>query len=119
VALLLVVVACGDDDEGARQRPGRPARPEPAAAHAEAQAPPDQQQIVVQSGQPEFFTPTGPTSSRTSPLRACSGAASTSWWWRTTGALRQCRPWPTEPTVNGNVYTVKLKSGLKWSDGYR
>ena len=22
-----------------------------------------------------------------------------------------------EPTVNGNVYTVKLKSGLKWSDG--
>jgi oligopeptide transport system substrate-binding protein len=22
-----------------------------------------------------------------------------------------------EPTVNGNVYTVKLKAGLKWSDG--
>ena len=55
LALLLVAVACGGGEEGTATATGTP---KPGASPtAAAQAPADQQQIIVQSGQPEFFDP--------------------------------------------------------------
>jgi oligopeptide transport system substrate-binding protein len=81
-------------------------------------APPEQQQIVVQSGVPESFDPPRVMSE---PEVAIARML-----WR---GLYQLEATPdggvqavpamaaAEPTVNGNVYTVGLKSELKWSDG--
>jgi ABC-type oligopeptide transport system substrate-binding subunit len=77
-----------------------------------------QQQIVVQSGVPQSFDPPR--------VMAEPEVALARMLWR---GLYQLEATPDggvqavaamaagEPTVNGNVYTVELKAGLKWSDG--
>jgi len=77
-----------------------------------------QQQIVVQSGVPQSFDPHRASSEQE--------VAVARMLWR---GLYQLEATPDggvqavpamaagEPTVNGNVYTVELKPGLKWSDG--
>jgi len=77
-----------------------------------------QQQIVVQSGVPQSFDPPRVMSE---PEVAIARML-----WR---GLYQLEATPDggvqavaamaagEPTIDGNVYTVELKSGLKWSDG--
>ena len=82
------------------------------------QAPPEQQQIVVQSGVPEFFDP------HRSSFQQDVAIARMLW-----RGLYQLETTPDGgvqavpamaaglPTVNGSVYTVGLKPGLKWSDG--
>ena len=81
-------------------------------------APPEQQEIVVQSGVPQFFD----------PLRANyeQDIAIARMLWRglyqleatADGGVRAVPAMAAgEPSVNGNVYTVGLRPGLKWSDG--
>ena len=77
-----------------------------------------QQQIVVQSGVPQSFDP--------SQVMSEQEVAIARMLWR---GLYQLEATPDggvqavaamaagEPTINGNVYTVELESGLKWSDG--
>ncbi|HJX60924.1 MAG TPA: peptide ABC transporter substrate-binding protein [Dehalococcoidia bacterium] len=117
LALLLVAAACDEDEEpttpGATGTPGAGASPT-----AGAQAPAEQQEIVVQSGQPEFFDP------HRSNFEQDIAIARMLWrglYQLQVGADGGIEAVPAmadgEPTVSGNVYTVKLKSGLKWSDG--
>jgi len=77
-----------------------------------------QQQIVVQSGVPQSFDPPQVTSEPEVALARML--------WR---GLYELEATPDggvqavpamaegEPTINGNVYTVQLTPGLKWSDG--
>ena len=81
-------------------------------------APPEQQEIVVQSGVPDSFDP--------QRVLFQQDVAIARMLWR---GLYQLETTPDggvqavpamaagEPTINGNVYTVTLKSGLEWSDG--
>jgi oligopeptide transport system substrate-binding protein len=80
-------------------------------------APPMQQHIVVQSGQPESFDPHRATFPQDIAIARML--------WRglyqleaTPGGGVQPEPAMAAgaPSVNGNVYTVTLKPGLEWSD---
>jgi oligopeptide transport system substrate-binding protein len=117
VALLLVVVACGGGEE--KETATATGTPKPGASPtAEAQAPAAQQQIVVQSGQPEFFDPHRSNFEQDIAIarmlwRGLYQLESTA-----DGGVQAVPAMAAdEPTLNGNVYTVKLRSGLKWSDG--
>ena len=118
VALLLVVVACGDDEEGPAT-PGATGSPGAGGSPtAEAQAPAAEQELIVQSGQPEFYDPHRSNFEQDIAIARML--------WRGLYQLEASADGgivavpamaADEPTVNGNVYTVKLKAGLKWSDG--
>jgi oligopeptide transport system substrate-binding protein len=116
-ALLLLVVACGGgEEEGTATATGTAGAG--ASPTAEAQAPADQQEIIVQSGQPEFFDPHRSNFEQDIAIarmlwRGLYQLESTA-----DGGVQAVPAMADgEPTVNGSVYTVKLKSGLKWSDG--
>jgi oligopeptide transport system substrate-binding protein len=110
--LLFMAVACEEEEEGpATATPG-------ASPAAEEQAPPEAQEIVVQSGEPEFFDPHRSNFEQDIAIARML--------WRGLYQLEATEDGGVEavpamaagePTVDGNVYTVKLKSGLKWSDG--
>ncbi|MGD0766531.1 MAG: ABC transporter substrate-binding protein, partial [Dehalococcoidia bacterium] len=105
--VLFGAAACGGKKDNAA----------PSSAAAEA-APPDQQNLVIQGGEPEFLDP---QLSRVQPdiaiermlFRGLYQLVATD-----SGAI-QAEPAMAagDPEVNGNVYTVRLKDGLKWSDG--
>jgi len=115
VVLLFMVVACGEEDEEgpATATPGAGASPT-----AEVQAPPEQQEIIVQSGQPEFFDPHRSNFEQDIAIERMLWRGLYQLVLTDAGGVE---PVPAmaagEPTVAGNVYTVKLKTGLKWSDG--
>ena len=114
VVLLFMVVACGEEEkEEGTATPGAGASPT-----AEAQAPPEQQEIVVQCVQPEFFDPHRSNFEQ--------DIAHERMLWRglyqlvvaENGGVEAVPAMAAgEPTVAGSVYTVKLKPNLKWSDG--
>ncbi len=109
--LALVTVGCGGDDEEGKETPK-------ATTGAAAVAPADQQKIVVQSGEPEFFDP---HRSNFEQDIAVERMLYRGLYQLVLNDADEVQAVPAmaagEPTVNGNVYTVKLKSGLKWSDG--
>ena len=110
--LALVTVGCGgDDEEEGKETPK-------ATTGAGDVAPADQQKIVVQSGEPEFFDP---HRSNFEQDIAVERMLYRGLYQLVLNDADEVKAVPAmaagEPTVNGNVYTVKLKSGLKWSDG--
>ena len=119
VALLLVVVACGDDEEGGTATPGATGSPGAGGSPtAEAQAPAAEQQLIVQSGQPEFYDPHRSNFEQDIAIarmlwRGLYQLVAT----EDGGVAVEPAMAADEPAVSGNVYTVKLKAGLKWSDG--
>jgi len=115
VALLLVAVACGDDEEG----PTATGTPKPGVSPtAEAQAPADQQEIIVQSVQPEFFDPHRSNFEQDIAIARMLWRGLYQLQVAADGGIEAVPAMAaSEPTVSGNVYTVKLKPGLKWSDG--
>jgi oligopeptide transport system substrate-binding protein len=82
------------------------------------QAPADQQKITVQSAEPQFYDPHRSSFEQDIGVERMlfrglynltdDGAG---------GVKVEPGLAAGEPTVSGNVYTVKLKDGLKWSDG--
>jgi oligopeptide transport system substrate-binding protein len=119
VALLLVVVACGDDEEGGTATPGATGSPGAGGSPtAEAQAPAEQQEIIVQSGQPEFYDPHRSNFEQDIAIARALWRGLYQLQVAADGGIEAVPAMAAdEPTVNGNVYTVKLKAGLKWSDG--
>jgi oligopeptide transport system substrate-binding protein len=112
----LIGVACGGGgEEKATPTTGAGAT---AAPGGEEKAPADQQVLVVQQNEPEFFDPQRSNFEQDISIErmlfrglyqlvpSADG-----------GVTAQPAMADGEPTVDGNVYTVKLKSGLKWSDG--
>ena len=116
LAVLLFMVACGGEEE---ETPTATGTAGPGGSPtAEAKAPPEQQEIIVQSAQPEFYDPHRSNFEQ--------DIAHERMMWRGLYQLVATEEGGVEavpamaagePTVAGNVYTVKLKSGLKWSDG--
>jgi oligopeptide transport system substrate-binding protein len=119
VALLLVVVACGDDEEGGTATPGATGSPGAGGSPtAEAQAPAEEQEIVVQSGQPEFYDPHRSNFEQDIAIARALWRGLYQLQVAADGGIEAVPSMAAdEPTVNGNVYTVKLKAGLNWSDG--
>jgi oligopeptide transport system substrate-binding protein len=117
LAVLLMVAACGGEEEGTPT--ATPGTPGPGASPtAEAQAPADQQQIVVQSAQPEFFDPHRSNFEQDIAIERMLWRGLYQLELTADGGVAAVPAMAAgEPTVAGNVYTVKLKSGLKWSDG--
>lgn len=108
----LFVVGCGGGSEDAASTSQTPSTSLPADA-----APSADQRLVVQNGEPEFYD----------PHRSNFGADIYVARMMFRGLYRlvddggSVRVEPemaaSEPSVNGSVYRVRLKSGLKWSDG--
>ena len=116
VVLLFVAMACGEDEEGTPTATGT-AKPG-ASPTAEAQAPAAQQEIVVQSGQPEFYDPHRSNFEQDIAIARALWRGLYQLELTAEGGVEAVPAMAAgEPTVSGNVYTVKLKSGLKWSDG--
>jgi len=114
VVLLFMVVACGEEEkEEGTATPGTGASPT-----AEAKAPPEQQEIVVQSGQPEFYDPHRSNFEQDIAIERMLWRGLYQLVLTDAGGVEAVPAMAAdEPTVAGNVYTVKLKAGLKWSDG--
>jgi len=107
----LAMFACGGDEEETKETPK-------ATAGEGDLAPPDQQKIVVQSGEPEFFDPHRSNFEQDIAVERMLYRGLYQLGLTDSGEVEAVPAMAAdEPTVNGNVYTVKLKSGLKWSDG--
>jgi oligopeptide transport system substrate-binding protein len=116
LAVLLFMVACGGEEE---KTPTATGTVKPGGSPtAEAQAPADQQQIVVQSLQPEFYDPHRSNFEQDIAIERMLFRGLYQLELTADGGVAAMPAMAAgEPTVAGNVYTVKLKSGLKWSDG--
>jgi len=76
-----------------------------------------QQQIVVQSGVPESFDPPQVTSEQEVAIARMLWRGLYELEATPDGGVQAVAAMAAgEPTINGNVYTVELESGLKWSD---
>jgi oligopeptide transport system substrate-binding protein len=106
--LTLAVVACGGGEkEASEQTPG-----------AGGVAPPEQQQLIVQSSEPEFFDPHRSNFEQDIAIeRALFRGLYQLVLDENDNVVAEPAMAAGEPEINGNVYTVKLKDGLTWSDG--
>ncbi|MGD0205221.1 MAG: peptide ABC transporter substrate-binding protein [Dehalococcoidia bacterium] len=112
LAVLIFMAACGGEGEKGT------ATPKAASPTAEAHAPADQQQIVVQSVQPEFFDPHRSNFEQDIAIERMLWRGLYQLQLAADGSVKAVPAMAAgEPTIAGNVYTVKLKPGLKWSDG--
>jgi oligopeptide transport system substrate-binding protein len=116
VLALTALAACGDDDSGGSPTPTGGA----TTAGGDDMAPADQQKLVTQSGEPQFFDPHRSNFEQDIAIermlfRGLYRLVSTS----SGGAEVEPAYADGEPTVSadGKVFTVKIKSGLTWSDG--
>ena len=79
---------------------------------------PEQQQIVVQSAQPQSLDPQRAGSEQEIAIARMLWRGLYELEATPDGGVRAVPAMAAgEPSVNGNVYTVELKPGLKWSDG--
>ena len=82
-----------------------------------AQAPIEPQQIVVQSAQPQLFDPHRVSSEQEVAISRMLWRGLYQLEATSDGSVEAVPAMAAgEPTVNGNVYTIALKPGLKWSD---
>jgi len=111
------MVACGGGEEKGTATATGTARPG-GSPTAEAKAPPEQQEIVIQSMQPEWFDPHRSNFEQDIAIEGMLWRGLYKLVLTEDGSVEAVPAMAAgEPTVAGNVYTVKLKTGLKWSDG--
>ncbi len=118
---LIATVACGggtsSSDKTATAAAGGAAKTTPAGGTAD-QAPADQQKITIQVGEPEFYDPHRSNFEQDIAVERMLFRGLYNLADDGSGGVKVVPEMAAgEPTVNGSVYTVKLKSGLKWSDG--
>ena len=105
-----LMVACGGGDE-------KKETPQATTGASEA-APPEQQHVIFQSAEPQYFDP---QRSNFEQDIAVERMLFRGLYQLVLDSSDNVKAEPAmaagDPQVNGNVYTVKLKSGLKWSDG--
>jgi oligopeptide transport system substrate-binding protein len=108
VILTLAIVACGGGEK-------KTSAETPSAGGA---APPEQQVLVAQSAEPEFFDPHRSNFEQDIAVeRALFRGLYQLVLDESDNVVAMPAMADGEPQINGNVYTIKLKSGLKWSDG--
>ena len=82
------------------------------------QAPADQQKITIQLGEPEFYDPHRSNFEQDIGVERMLFRGLYNLTDDGKGGVKVVPEMAaSEPTIAGNVYTVKLKPGLKWSDG--
>jgi oligopeptide transport system substrate-binding protein len=108
----LFAVACGGGGEK-KEPTGAPTK-----AAAGEKAPADQQVLVVQQNEPEYFDPHRSNFEQDISIERMLFRGLYQLVPTDEGGVKvELAMADGEPQVSGNVYTVKLKSGLKWSDG--
>lgn len=114
---LVLGAACGGDDDDDDGDGGGPAATEPSGAGDDL-APADQQKITIQSVEPEFYDPHRSNFEQDIGVERMLFRALYNLTDDGQGGVK-VEPGMAagEPSISGNVYTIKLKSGLKWSDG--
>lgn len=124
-ATMIVAAACssgtssGDKTKTAAAGTGgkTPAAGTTTAAGAD-QAPADKQKIVIQSAEPEFYDPHRSSFEQDIGMERTLFRGLYNLVDDGKGGVKVVPEMAAaEPTIAGNVYTVKLKPGLKWSDG--
>jgi len=123
-ATMVVAAACssgtssGDKTKTAAAGGGKtPAAGTTPAAGADV-APADKQKIVIQSAEPEFYDPHRSSFEQDIGMERTLFRGLYNLTDDGKGGVKVVPEMAAaEPTIAGNVYTVKLKAGLKWSDG--
>jgi len=109
--LSLFTFACGGNSEDTD-------KPSPPRSGVEQAAPADQQKLVVHGGEPMFLDP---QLSRTGQDIAIERMLFRGLYRIVLTEDGDLETQPAladgEPEVDGNVYTIRLKAGLQWSDG--
>lgn len=108
----LFAVACGGDDE--EEEGGAT----PTKAAGGEKAPADQQVLIVQQGEPEYFDPHRSNFEQDISIERMLFRGLYQLVPTEDGGVKvEPAMAAGDPEVSGNVYTIKLKSGLIWSDG--
>ncbi len=115
---LVLAAACGGDDDDDEATPTGGETPSATEPSGGGQAPADQQKITIQSPEPQLLDPHRSSFESDigiirSLFRGLYNLADDG----SGGVKVEPGLAAGEPEVNGNVYTIKLKPGLKWSDG--
>jgi oligopeptide transport system substrate-binding protein len=116
-AALVFGAACGGDDDGDGDGGGNT----PAAGQTSTsgdQAPADQQKITVQSVEPQFYDPHRSNFEQDIAIARMQFRGLYNLVDDGSGGVKVVNAMAAgEPTINGNVYTIKLDPTKKWSDG--
>jgi oligopeptide transport system substrate-binding protein len=117
-ATLIFGAACGGDDDDDGGDDDTPTAGETTTTGGDDMAPADQQNIVIQSVEPQYLDPHRSSFEQDIGIERMIFRGLYNLTDDGEGGVK-VEPGLAEgpPTINGNVYTVKLKSGLKWSDG--
>jgi oligopeptide transport system substrate-binding protein len=110
VALFAVACGGGEEEEGGAT---------PTGTAGGGKAPADQQVLIVQQTEPEFFDPHRSNFEQDISIERMlfRGLYQLVPDEASGGVKVDLAMAAGQPQVSGNVYTIKLKSGLKWSDG--
>jgi len=111
VAAVAAFSACGDDDSGATKTP---------SAAADEAAPADQQKVVMHSVEPQYFDPQRSNFEQDIAIERMLFRGLYQLEATADGGVKAVPAMAAaDPTVSadGLTFTVKLKAGLKWSDG--
>jgi len=118
-SVLVFAAACGGDDD--KDEGGGGNTPAPSGTTSTGggeQAPPDQQKITIQSVEPQYLDPHRSSFEQDIAIERMIFRGLYNLTDDGNGGVEVEPGLAADmPTVNGNVYTVKLKPGLKWSDG--
>jgi oligopeptide transport system substrate-binding protein len=123
LSAFLVIAACGDDDDNASKTPTSAASGTAApsgSSSADDAAPASEQHLTIQSLEPQFYDPHRSNfeqdiSVQRHLFRGLYRLVSS----ETGGAKVEPAYATADPTVSadGKTFTIKIKSGQKWSDG--
>ena len=117
-SVLVFAAACGgDDDDNGDGGDNTPSATEPSGGN-EDMAPADQQKITVQSVEPQYLDPHRSSFEQDIYIERMLFRGLYNLTDDGSGGTK-VEPGMAagDPEINGNVYTVKLKPGMKWSDG--
>jgi oligopeptide transport system substrate-binding protein len=119
---LMAAVACGggtsSSDKTATAKAGGGKTPAASAAAGADIAPADQQKVTIQLGEPQFYDPHRSNFEQDIGVERMLFRGLWTQIDDGSGGVKLVDEVANgDPTINGNVYTIKLKTGLKWSDG--
>ena len=120
LAAFAAISACGDDDDNASSTATGTAGASTSATAASDAAPADQQHLIVQSLEPQFYDPHRSNFEQDISVQRHLFRGLYNLTVQSDGSAKPLPLYAAgDPTVSadGKVFTVKIKPGLKWSDG--
>ncbi len=115
---LVFAAACGSDDDADKTPTGDKTVAATSSAGGGDKAPADQQKITIAQPEPEFLDPHKSNFEQDIGVERFLFRGLYNLVDDGAGGVKVVAGMAEgEPEISGNVYTIKLKSGLKWSDG--